>query len=311
MVFEKHTVDTIYTVGPVNFYIFQLSGKRVMFDLGPNSPNVYEYYQKNIDLESIDAIFITHCHVDHYGIINYVKQKSKAKIFFPKYDYIRNKNFEKVIEGTCKILVDEGFSKDTLFKIEGLIKYFESELPHIEDGYIVEDNIEEIRSMGIEVIYAPWHSQSDLIYILNNYAVSGDVFLEEIVSTPLLSVDLNNFEKRFSNFDAFIETIIRIKNIEDKIFLPGHKDEIKNIGDVIFFQINKFIERAKKIGDQLKNKNIFNLVFDNIESIANDPYALYIKASEMFFLRDYEFNKENLHEALSKTFPNLLKKIKN
>lgn len=52
-------------------------------------------------------------------------------------------------------------------------------------------------------------------------------------------------------------------------------------------------------------------MFDNIESIANDPYALYIKASEMFFLRDYEFNKENLHEALSKTFPNLLKKIKN
>lgn len=309
MIFEKHTVDTIYTVGPVNFYVFDLNGTRVMFDLGPNSPNVYEYYQKNIDLTSIDAIFITHCHVDHYGIINYVKQRCSAKIFFPKYDYLRNKNFGKVIEGTKNILIEEGFKESALLKIENLIKYFESELPHIDDGFIVEDNIDEIKAMGINIIYAPWHSQSDLIYVIGDYAISGDVFLEDMVSTPLLSVDLDNFEKRFNNFKAFMETIIRVKDIENKIFLPGHKDEIKNIEDVIYFQINKFVERAKKIGPQLVEKNIFHLVFDNIENAVSDPYALYIKASEMFFLRDYEINKEKFTNILKDTFPNILNKI--
>lgn len=309
MRYIKHTVNTIYTVGPVNFYAFELPSAKVMFDLGPKGQNVIDYYQKYINLNEIDAIFITHCHVDHYGLIDIIKDKTKAKIFFPKYDYLRNKNFKKVIEKTGKILSEEGFEKDTLLKIEGLIKYFEQELPNIEDGFIVEEHLLEIKDMGIDILYAPWHSQSDLIYIVGDYAISGDVLLEDIVSTPLLSVDLDNFEKRFENFKAFIETIEKMATIKDKTFLPGHKGPIIDIEKVISFQISKYVERAKRVGDDLKKKKIYNLVIENVETAMNDPYALYIKASEMFFLRDYELNKDKLIISLKNTFPRILQEI--
>jgi len=38
-----------------------------MFDAGPKSSLVLEYYKKNINLADIDLVFITHAHVDHYG----------------------------------------------------------------------------------------------------------------------------------------------------------------------------------------------------------------------------------------------------
>jgi len=74
------------------------------------------------------------------------------------------------------MLYNEGFNFQYIEGIKNLINNFRKEFPSLTDLYCVEDNIKEINSFGIEVINAPRHTQSDLLYVIGDYVILGDVF---------------------------------------------------------------------------------------------------------------------------------------
>jgi len=104
-------------------------------------------------------------------------------------------------------------------------------------------------------------------------------------------------------------TIEKIKELNDKVFLPGHKDEILDIVKVIFFQLSKLFEHAKKLENKILRENIYSVLKAEFSIVVNDFYSLYIKASVLFFIRDMFENIDKLKQTLVKTFPNILFKL--
>jgi len=77
---QQHTVQTPYMVGEVHFYSAELDGGPALFDTGPPTPEGEAALLESIDLTRLKFLMITHCHVDHYGLANYILQHSDAEV---------------------------------------------------------------------------------------------------------------------------------------------------------------------------------------------------------------------------------------
>lgn len=109
---KQHTVQTPYMVGEVHFYSAELDCGLVLFDTGPPTPEGEACLRENIDLKRLKYLFITHCHIDHYGLANYILQHSDAELFFPRKDAIKFQRHNERMERVGELLGGYGFGKD-------------------------------------------------------------------------------------------------------------------------------------------------------------------------------------------------------
>ncbi len=80
MIPRQHTLNTPYLVGPVHCYSAELAGELVLFDCGPPNVEAMAQLQRDIPLERLKHIVISHCHVDHYGLAAQLQQQTGAKL---------------------------------------------------------------------------------------------------------------------------------------------------------------------------------------------------------------------------------------
>ena len=83
---RQHTVHTPYMVGDAHFYSTEIDGELVLFDTGPPTPEALDFLCREIDLTRLRYVFITHCHVDHYGLAAHIAANSGAEILIPRKD---------------------------------------------------------------------------------------------------------------------------------------------------------------------------------------------------------------------------------
>lgn len=294
----QHTVNTPYTVGPVHFYTFELKdGSFIMFDTGPSTLEASSYINKRLNLQNLSYLFITHCHIDHYGLLHFIRENSNARIFISKYDYMKFKLFYERGNLLHKILEEEGFPKNAIDNIYKVFEYFKNILPD-PDAEILEENIDLLQSLNISFIPCPGHSQSDIVYLYQNYAITGDVILKEIFQTPLFDIDFLNPTQRYNNYNALINTIEKLLQIKDKTFLPGHRDSIDDIKYRIEWYLEKLLNRTCRIGKRLMNDNLYNILLSMNIDTYTDPLTSYLKLSELFFMRDFISNKDPLVKTI-------------
>ncbi len=110
MAIQQHTVDTPYMVGPVHFYTTEIEGELIMFDTGPATGSAKKYLQKNIDLPKLKYVFITHCHIDHYGLAHWLEEETDAQIFLPYRDGLKITAHQERLQDMYDLLSDLGFS---------------------------------------------------------------------------------------------------------------------------------------------------------------------------------------------------------
>jgi len=297
---KKHTVPTPYPVGPVHIYEFELNGNTVLFDTGPPTADARRYIEENINIKKLDYLFITHFHPDHYGLIRFIEENSKAIITVSKYDALLYEHREQRIKFLEECFQSLGFTEEAIERMQAIFPVSPKEHSFANHYRILEDSSEILLSLGIEYLSCPGHSQSDIIYLIDHYAVSADVVLREIFQTPLLDFNLHTLEGRFCNYRAYCETIPKLKSIETRTFLPGHRDYINSIDDQILFYVGKMIQRAELLLPHLKSDmTIFEVVlllFPNALSV--NPFFIYIKTSEILFLKDFLSNPGLLVKAL-------------
>jgi glyoxylase-like metal-dependent hydrolase (beta-lactamase superfamily II) len=293
-------VNTPYVVGPVHFYTFELTdGTFMMFDTGPFTDEAVEYLTNNVPLQRLSYLFITHCHTDHYGLLHYIKQNSPARAFIPLYDMLKLIHKRERLDLLSKILFTEGFPVDVVEAFQTTLYRFESSLP-LPDAEILENNSELLQHLNLSYISCPGHSQSDVVYLYENFAISGDVILEDIFQSPFLDADLANFRDRYNNYDAFVSSADKLLSLKHCTFLPGHRYKIDDIKYRVSVYIEKILGRAMKIGHESLNEKIFyNLKKLNIDPL-KEPFIAYVKTSEFFFMRDMVNNPQPLKDLIDK-----------
>ncbi|MCX8084694.1 MAG: MBL fold metallo-hydrolase [Calditerrivibrio sp.] len=296
----QHTVNTPFVVGPVHFYSTEMhDGTIVMFDTGPHTPEASTYISKHVDLSRLSYLFITHCHIDHYGMLYHIKKNTNARIFISRYDQLKLKLSDERVELISEILAKEKFPYKAIKSISSVSEYFRDILPFPE-AEILEDHIELIEKLHISFLHCPGHTQSDIDYLYQNYAITGDVILRDIFQTPLLDIDLDTPNNRYNNYLAFLNTVEKLMSIKDLIFLPGHNITIDNIKYRIECYLEKFLSRVCKIGPKLLVGDVYStLKHINIDPF-NNPFISYLKTSEIFFMRDIILNPEPLKKIIEK-----------
>ncbi len=293
----QHTVHTPYMVGESHFYSTEIDGDLVLFDTGPASSHARAYLKSQIDLRRLKYLFITHGHVDHCGLAAYIAQNSTAEILVPRKDAKKMQHHELRVAYIHQFLKEFGFDDAFAERLQGILdekKYF----PEMPRRCTIVEESDIPQKLGIDWLSCPGHSQSDLVYLCGNDAVSGDVLLRDIFQAPLLDVDMDTFTGRFRNYDAYCSSLLELGKLRKCRILPGHREYVNGLNDTIHFYIRKLLERA----GQVKR-------FDGVESIKEvighlfgeslvDPFVIYLKASEIVFMRDFLAEPGKLESSL-------------
>ncbi len=287
MKYKRYTLDTPYPVGPVHLYVFEIEDYLVMFDAGPFTAGALTFVKEKIDFKKLRYVFITHSHADHYGLENFLARNSNATILLPLMDHQKFTNLDKRISVSSKLLTNYGFNKELIEGMGIMMHGFVHNIPMPINYKILEESTWDT---PVKYLLCPGHSKSDAVYLIGNYAITGDVLLNNIYQTPLFDIDYDKMD-RFNNYEAYCDTIKKMSILKNYTILPGHREHT-SIEDIVTFYVTKTIERASKIKER-KELPVYQILKAILPKALKDPFTAYIKTSEILFFLDF-LNNPNL-----------------
>ena len=296
---KQHTVQTPYIVGEVHFYSAEIDGGLVLFDTGPPTPEGEACLIKEVDLRRLKYVCITHCHVDHYGLANYILQKSDAEILIPRSDAVKFQRHPDRMRQMGEILAGYGFGED--FAVQ-LRESFEKNkvFPANPERFRIVEEAEELSALGITYLPCPGHSQSDMVYLLGDSAITGDILLRNIFQAPLLDINLSTFNGRFRNYDVYCNSIINLVKLRGLQIRPGHRTAVNNVDDAIVFYVRTLLERAVQL-IPFRSEPVNRIIVQMFKARLTDPFFVYLKVSEIVFMLDFLENPALLKSSLQQT----------
>ncbi len=292
---RQHTINTIYPVGPVHCYSCELGGELVLFDTGPPTGEARECLRQEIDLPRLKHVVVTHCHIDHCGLINWLARETTATIYLPYRDILKFVRHDERLAKMSELLLAAGF--DHKFLEDFRREMDEGEVfPRLPESFqTVESDLPE--HLGLEVIACPGHSQSDLVLAGPHWAVTGDVLLRGIFQVPLLDIDLET-GGRFNNYLAYCTTLGKLAALRGRQVLPGHRGSIVSVDESILFYVSKLLDRAAHLKQFARLDDVAHIVGRLFGSGQGAPFFYYLKASEIIFMRDFLSDPGQLRRSL-------------
>lgn len=294
---RKHTIPTPYMVGDVHFYSTEINGELVLFDTGPNTPEAKDYLQQNLDLTQLKHVFVTHCHVDHYGLAWYLAEQTAATIYLPQMDAKKFQHREVRLQGLKHLLLECGFTPTYVEEFQAVLTQ-NHVFPAIPEQFEIVEEAAALGALGLSVMSCPGHSQSDLVFYNDSWAITGDVLLRGIFQAPLLDLDLETLSGRFRNYEAYCQTLCKMERLRGLEILPSHRDYIDSLETSILFYTSKLVERALRIRAFPAQWSVAEVV-ENLPGKSSDPFVAYLKASEVLFMRDFLAQPELLLDSLN------------
>lgn len=297
---KKITIKMPYHVGDVHLYLTEIAGGLVLFDSGPPLDDAMRCLRENIDFSRLKYVFITHGHIDHVGLAGFLQKETAAQIILPRATAAQLFGKQTYIDNLSRVFKTLGFPNTSALYLVDKVSQI-NRMANLPEHYLLaEESGELMHSLGIDSLACPWHSQGDLIYLLGNYAILGDVALRGIFPVPLLDVDFNNPEfGRFDNYSAFCTTIDRLKQLQGRTLLPSHNDYLNDLDSWIFFTVSKLLGRARKLLPlYLENNNVYQAVNHFFGSPEENSLMTYLKASEIAFIYDFLKQPEKLGDVL-------------
>jgi 2,4-dienoyl-CoA reductase (NADPH2) len=147
------------------------------------------------------------------------------------------------------------------------------------------------------VLNCPAHSQSDLVYAMPDWAVSGDVLLRGIFQSPLLDVDLET-GLRFRNYAAYCTTIGKLAGLRGRKILPGHRQFVASVDRPVLFYLDRLLSRAAALKPHRHGGSVAGIVRQLFGDSLRNAFHVYLKASETVFLLDFLDDPGRLRSVL-------------
>lgn len=295
---RKHTVPTPYLVGDIHYYSMEIDGDVILFDTGPPTQEAIDALEKNIDIKRLKYVFITHTHVDHFGLAYYIADKTDAEIFISRRDALKLKRHHDRIFYMKRILTKEtGFDEAFIEELEAIFERGRV-FPEVPKRYSIVEESDIPERLGIYWVSCPGHSQSDLIYVVDDNAITGDTLLREIFQVPLLDADMESIYERFRNYDAYCDTVIKFKKLKNLNILPAHNEYVDSLENTVIFYVSKIFERAALLKDIPIEQTVKDVIDNVFKGDKLDAFIKYLKASEIVFFRDFLSNPEKLKRSL-------------
>jgi 2,4-dienoyl-CoA reductase (NADPH2) len=90
--------------------------------------------------------------------------------------------------------------------------------------------------------------------------------------------------------------------------LPGHRYIVRGVEATLLFYVTKLLQRAEQLRPYVAEQDVMVLIDKLFDGKVQDVFHIFLKASEVFFMKDFLKNPELLRVALEKI--NLFQNVK-
>lgn len=227
----------------VNAYLVILDGYKVLIDTGSGFGDcndqlleklreVSDQSDAVVDLSSIDIIFITHGHIDHYGGLPFLSEHTKASIGIHELDLRSLINPEErlneVLQRLTIFLAKSGVPDKLSIELVGMYQLTKLNFSPVEVGFTFE-------SIGMElgpfkILHVPGHCAGHIVIRFHDFLFSGDHILKEISPHQNPESLMRN-----TGLEHYLHSLKELHSFSDGINMtfPGHDGPISKLGDRI------------------------------------------------------------------------------
>jgi glyoxylase-like metal-dependent hydrolase (beta-lactamase superfamily II) len=222
-----------------NVYLVLVGKYRVLIDSGSGFgesnldlerglEEISDIRKENCRLNNINHIFITHGHIDHYGGLTYIKNKTNAKVCIHELDRrIVSNHRERLSLAAHRLeefLAEAGVTSDQLLKLLDMYKLTKSMFQSVN----VELTYEAMRlKLGpFKFIHVPGHCAGQVMIQLHDILFSGDHILEK--TSPHQAPEQITLSTGLDTYLNSLE-ICRPLAKKVKLTLGGHEGPVHNL----------------------------------------------------------------------------------
>ena len=256
------TTPTPFPVGRVNNYLIEDS-QLTLIDTGIGSDRAWEFLESGIDqagyrVKDIKRVFITHGHIEHYGMARKIVEESGAEVF------IHSADREKVLEGYPERSSQElGPAWDRLYRlldvpaseveqIEAFGKFAYTLCRQLETATPLDDGDRiAFDRFELEVVHTPGHSPGTVCFFepINKILFCGDHVLKNIPPSPVLEIGEGGFEEKPKSLVNYLASLDKVESLQPSLALPGHGSLIEDTNR-LFIKIRRY--------NRLRNKRLLS-----------------------------------------------------
>lgn len=251
------SVENEFLEGPNNLYLFD-EEKTVLVDAGYDTEKIRSQVTSSfsdigLSVPDLDEIYITHYHIDHCGLLEWLVEKSGATVYAHPADIPLIEGSEeawgKVIKKRYQLVDDWGVPTG---KTEQLRKALLED--HEMYGNVTVEPIRhgtevDIGTVTLRAIHTPGHALGHLSYEIaeENMLLSGDALL------PIYTPNVGGADIRVENpLTKYITTLEKIAAKQYDTAWPGHRNRIEAPTERAEEIIQHHEERALRVLQILK-----------------------------------------------------------
>jgi glyoxylase-like metal-dependent hydrolase (beta-lactamase superfamily II) len=261
-----------------NAFLFSTSKNRYLFDTGLKDKNNIQKITRHIkDFGGIDAIILSHGHLDHAGCAAAISKKFDVPVYvsFDEKERVSHdftKRVDRRIKKILKILDYFGFDKETTQREYDKIGYYKDLMDPIEFYF----NVRSLNDPDLEIIELPGHTMGCIgVYLKKtSYLFSGDSLLQEGIS-PFFDV-----ETMKNSLSVYLDSLDKISGLNPNVVFPGHGEPFMNCAETINIHKAYVTDMTGKITRLIHENKPF---IDIYKSLFPPRYNILIALSEIIF----------------------------
>lgn len=220
-------------------FLIHVDDKWILVDTGsgfhPSNDHLREGFKvvsdllgRDVGFEDLSYVLITHGHIDHFGGLPYVRERSSAKVGVHQLDLRNLTNIAErltlVSRRLNEFLVEAGLddaSRKNLIQIHKLSKLNYSSTP-VDFSLFGEDN----QIDGLEILHVPGHCPGQVVIRLGDVLLSADHVLSK--TSPHQSPERITFNTGLAHY---LESLELTRNWANgvSITLGSHEDPVKDL----------------------------------------------------------------------------------
>ncbi len=245
-VFQMTLTLSGFNPDSINVYIVRSDNGYLLVDTGWDTPPAVDSMLKQmaesgIRFTDIKRVVVTHCHVDHLGMIGRYKKSHNAQIYYHKNEIalirLRFRNGDQFIPMTDTFLQIHGVPQSELTPPEFQIPA----VPNLVEPDVLLQGDEKIPAgdYTFEVVNTPGHTPGhiSLYEPQKRFLISGDVLLPTITTNAAFHVQhISNPLKKYAN------SLSTLRELDIELVLPGHEYIFSNPRP----RIDELIQRQTK-----------------------------------------------------------------
>lgn len=209
---------------------------------------------RNIDLQIVKRILLTHGHVDHFGAAGELQRRSGAEVLIHEQDLSK---IAPAGELPNEILLhNAGIPRDVAAGFSKAGRMMDRYSDPIEEAGILESNETlEFEHFSLQPLHLPGHSSGHTVFYWpeKQLLLSGDIVLPSITTNPLAEYTMTPAGiKRNLSLAQMLGSLQQLAEMEIGLIYPGHGPRIDEPRKLINSRIAFYRQRLDEIYSLLK-----------------------------------------------------------